>query len=392
MSRFNSTVEALAFGGRGIALNTEKKVFFIEGVWPGDQGIFEIIVEKKNYGQARLVELLKPSPERRSVIPCRYQGEGAASCGGCSWMIAEYPAQIRAKMSWVKELCEKNNLFSNPNFQLLPILESENEWSYRNRAQFKTDGKKVGFLAKGSHQIIDIEKCEILNSKMQKVLDSLRRELPHKEWTPRPPYSFRFLDVDDDLNFDGQDQIAELYELDQRRPFKQGNTLQNLKMRDWLMSELKGLRLSSQKTEAADLFCGAGNFTEILVESNCFEKVFAVEIASQSLQILAEKNIKNLEIVEGDLFQAKSVDKLCQRLSKVEILILDPPREGWILLDQLVQKLPMLKKIIYISCDAQTFFRDYRRIEKLGFMALKIQPIDLFPQTPHLELISVIQS
>ncbi len=139
------------------------------------------------------------------------------------------------------------------------------------------------------------------------------------------------------------------------------------------------------------MFCGSGNFTEVMSSTNLFKELYAVEVASNSLQELEQKKIEKVKIFECDLFHEKQVLRLAKEIKETEVLLLDPPREGWTLLASLVESLPRLKTILYVSCDLQTFFRDLRSIEKLGFKASKIQPVDLFPQTPHLEILAVIR-
>jgi 23S rRNA (uracil1939-C5)-methyltransferase len=382
MEPFEGKVQSLAHGGRGIVLGPNQKVCFVEGVWPGDTGLFKIVTEKKNYAEAELVKLIAPSSDRREELPCRYQGFSDSHCGGCSWMIAKYPAQVRAKFTLVAELCRKYKLIENPRFQLNPIITSQFEFEYRNRAQFKTDGERVGFLAKSSHKIVDVKSCAVLEISLNKRLGELRNTLPNHDWLPRPPHKFRFLEVD---------TSHEGVSIDKRFPFMQGNSGQNESMKALISNFLSQISKETQGSAALEMFCGSGNFTEVL--SNCnFEKIFAFEVSQTSIEALTKRGLKNVFPHKVDL----SVEKFKPEsfgipLSNVKVLLLDPPREGWVELRDFVPLMPNLSSIIYVSCDPQTFFRDASRVMENGFEVVSLTPVDMFPQTPHIELVAILR-
>jgi 23S rRNA (uracil1939-C5)-methyltransferase len=266
-------------------------------------------------------------------------------------------------------------------FELRPIQNSPSEFEYRNRAQIKTDGLVAGFLQKGTHKIVDIKNCLVLNKATQAQYQKIRESLPEKEWNPKPPYKFRFIDIDDE-SVDIQ--------LDKRLPFKQGNTEQNIYMRQ-LVSEWVKTRLQSDSSQnkALEMFCGSGNFTEVLSQSGVFESVLAYEVSEAAVEKLKSKNLKNVQVMAADLFSTKSLEKKsASKLNECGFMLVDPPREGWPEMASFVENLTNLKNILYISCDPVTLFRDLRNLMNCGYWVEVVQPVDLFPQTPHIEVMT----
>src|SRR5262249_26237901 len=137
-----------------------------------------------------------------------------------------------------------------------PIKGSPQIFGYRNRAQFKTNGEALGYVAADeTKRIVDIHECLVLNEKNQGTLAALREQLPNEQWEPSDDYEWNFIEVDDGTS-------AKDIKLNIRLPFRQGNTAQNDFMRAWLREQLAQL---SPKDEILELFSGSGNFTECLV-------------------------------------------------------------------------------------------------------------------------------
>lgn len=353
------------------------RIFFVRGTWPGDAGIFEITALKKNYGEARLHQLTTPSPERREA-PCPHHGLGPGLCGGCPWMIVPYPAQLKAKEQRLRQALSRSGL----EFQgdILPLWPAPSEWGQRNRAQFKTDGKRLGYVTPGTKILAPIEECRMLNASMENHLQKLRQRLPLADWEPTPPYVWNFLDVDDDL---APNEVV----INQRRPFKQGNTYQNERMKEWLKEKLAPLE---RKLAVVELFCGAGNFTEVIAELG-FARIVAAEVQGDSLKQLKEKKLPQVEVTPLDLFLPEAFKKLSQIIPSAPILILDPPREGLQNRKSFFEQLKGMKHIFYISCDLDSFIRDAKDFARHGFALQEVQGVDQFPQTPHLEVLTVFR-
>ena len=134
---FHAKVRDLSHKGLGVVDHPEGCVFFVPGVWPGDVGEFEILIQKKRYGFAKLIALQTPSLDRVSA-PCPYQGFEEGRCGGCAWMIGSYESQLKYKEHIIRHSLERAGIKT----KISPILPSANIFHYRNRAQLKTNGKE----------------------------------------------------------------------------------------------------------------------------------------------------------------------------------------------------------------------------------------------------------
>lgn len=282
-------------------------------------------------------------------------------------MFVDYPAQVEAKVNKVQALA--SHLESDCPVEFIAAPE---EFGYRNRAQFKATHEALGFVAANSDQVIDIESCLVLSEHNQALLGQLRLQdfglgKRRKRWLT--------LDVADGVSLD---QVGH----NRRLPFRQGNSQQNAHMQQWLKSSLGGL---DKEAPVLELFAGSGNFTSCLVESG-FKTITAVEVVDDALEELAE-SLPNVETLKCDLFDAQSVSGLMSRYQDVQLLVIDPPRDGFTSLADTIALLPRLQGFIYISCDLASFERDVACLE--GVFELKdLTGIDLYPQTPHVEILS----
>lgn len=379
--KFQAHVRDLTLKGLGVVDGPDGMIFFVQGAWPGDEGEFEILSREKRYGFAKTVALSKPSPFRVSP-ECPHQGFEVHQCGGCPWMIASSENQTLAKESLLNSALQRAGLLECI-VEKRPLLTSPSRTAWRNRAQLKTDGVQIGYVSAQSHSLAPIEDCLILEPHPRELLQKLKSALPNPDWAPKPPYHWNFIDIDDELSFA---QIS----LNARRPFKQGNTYQNQTMRKWIQSELAQLiAKESSLTESTvlELFCGSGNFTEILSELG-FANILAVESSSESLLQLQSKDLKNVQTQACNLFQPRNWGQLKTNRKQVEILLMDPPREGFEGIDKFLESFSNLRHIFSISCDVNTFCRDAKKLKEKSWTLRTLQPIDLFPNTPHIEILS----
>lgn len=372
---FTGVIRALSNEGWGVVNAPEGRVFFVAGTWPGDEGTFQVLSLKDRYGYAQVISLEKLSTERRQQVPCPHHGFTKSSCGGCPWMLADYSAQLSRKEARLRHDLVRAG-FQNVDSCVQPIWGAPSEFNYRNRAQFKTNGVQVGYVASESHTLVPIEKCLVLNDAMTMRLEHLQAQLPCADWVPVAPHRWNFIDLDEDSD-------CSHVLLNKRRPFRQGNTAQNQRMREWLHHLLKSEL--SQSVEMLELFAGSGNFTEVLLPFA--SKLWASEVVEVSVSQLAERFGSKVHSLKCDLFNFASVRILFRELlaQKIEFVFLDPPRDGAKIVCEDLGSLPLLKDIVYVSCDTPTLIRDLKALQKQGFQLLALQPLDLFPQTSHLE-------
>lgn len=373
--QFTATVRDLGTDGSGIVEHPDGQVFFVAGVWPGETARFAVTGFKQRFGFARLLELLEPSPAR--VMPaCAHHGTGASDCGGCPWQFISYPAQLAAKEERVRQALARLQLAA----EVAPIWGSPDLFGYRNRAQLKTDGRQLGYVAAGSRQLAPISDCPILTPANRATLQVLLQSLPNNGFRPGRKQDWTTLDIDEDIS------ATEVIP-NRRRPFRQGNTVQNARMREWLGDRVGQLDTSRSVLE---LFSGAGNFTEVLVAAG-FARILAVEGVEDSVQELAARKLPGVEARRYNLFAEADCSRLQEQARDSSILVLDPPRDGFKLAALLLTKKHRLRDVFYISCDPATFARDIETFTGAGFRAAEIQPLDLFPHTPHVELLCWLQ-
>ncbi len=372
---FTARVQDIAGDGRGVITHPDGRICFVPGVWLGEEGEFQLTAVKGRTGSAKLLSLNRSSAAR-VVAPCRYHGHGERDCGGCAWQFVDYQAQLTAKQARVEKVLGS---LCRPDV-IKPIWGSTQTFGYRNRAQFKTDGEHLGYLAAGSHRIVDVESCPILTEANQQTLSQLRLKLPSRNWLPARHRSWVTLDIDETV-------CADNASVNERLPFIQANDWQNQRMKEWLRRQAASLPCVEP---AIELFCGSGNFTEVLAQMG-FASILAVEVAGEALERLAQKQLPNVFTMGADLYRESALDTVIKRQPEAKTLILDPPRDG------LKQREPLLKKpkaskgisdIVYISCDLATLTRDLTDFIGAGYKLLEVQPLDPFPHTPHIELLT----
>ena len=233
---FNATVRDLSSEGNGVVEHPSGKTFFVPGVWRGEQGEFRITGFKGRYGFAELVMLTQASTARTEA-PCIHHGFSAGQCGGCPWQFVSYQAQLEAKQKRVEDSLSR--LEKAPSEKIKKIWESPKTSGYRNRAQLKTDGEKIGYVSLSTNRIAAIDDCLILNEKNRNTLQQLLKTLPRKDFRPtnrkrRDKRQWQTLDIDDQTS-------ADTVEPGKRKPFRQGNSEQNERMRVWLRERLSAL-------------------------------------------------------------------------------------------------------------------------------------------------------
>lgn len=375
---FKAQVKDLSLKGLGVVENPQGKILFVPGVWPGDLGLFTEEKAKKNYGFGRLLQLLERSPHRHESVPCPHQGFSSGQCGACPWMIADYPSQLEYKQKLLLTSLNKGQLIT-PTTKIEMVAGSPQSLGYRNRVQLKTEGHSIGFVSSGSKALSPIQDCLVLNEKMRNLLKALLRQLPNIAWTPPSHFIWSFLEFDD--SFTIEDIVA-----NKKMSFRQANEEQNILMKDWCEAWARSL---DPRQSLIELFCGAGNFTEVLSRSG-FREIFAIESDGSALKQLQDRSLAGVKTKKINLFSPRNWTSLIEwsRHSSPLYLFLDPPRGGFPQIDLFCSQISSLEKIMYVSCDLSGFVSDARKLKSQGWKLDKVQPVDQFPQTPHLELLA----
>lgn len=367
---FSATVRDLASDGRGIVAHPSGLTVFVPGVWAGETGRFRITELKNRLATAELVELVETS-SARAAPHCPHHGFQSGNCGGCPWQFIDYPAQLAAKQARIDTAARQ---IGGP--QPRPIWASSQVYGYRNRAQLKTDGQAIGYVSAGSHQLAAIEDCAILTDINRETLQGLRRKLPNSAWRPGKKSHWTSLDLDESCT-------ADTVQVNARLTFQQANTAQNQRMRQWLAARCATL---APDCTVLELFCGSGNFTEVLAGRG-FAHIVAVDGSGPAVEALAQRRLPLVSVLALDLFKPEGYGDLFRQHPSFDVLLLDPPRDGMRDLPLLLQGRPLPQDVFYVSCNPATLFRDLAALQERGYRVQEIQPLDQAPHTPHIEVL-----
>lgn len=379
---FTGTVSHLSQKGLGVVKNNlDGLSYFVYGAWPGDSGEFEIVdkpLNNKKFAYAKLIRLTQPSSQRQ-IPPCPHTNPAENACTGCPWMIADYTSQLTHKRNRFVYALQRVG-FDAAALNIGAVHPAPQQYGYRNRCQLKTDGVTLGFVSETSHRIAPINDCLVLNDACRDLLKAVQQQLPNTAWRSSDPLQWHTIDLDDAM------QADEIH-IDRKRPFQQGNTRQNEWMQAWLRRKCTDL---DKPGKVVELFCGSGNFTPIIAASDC-ASVLAFEADTDAVQLLKDKNLAKTTVQNADLFDAFTWKKLRPLICDANTLVLDPPRAGLKKHQGFFDSFQALNTIIYISCNPETFARDTWFFNQHGFSFEEIQLIDLFPHTPHVEILSVLK-
>lgn len=419
-------ITALTHGGRGIG-HFDGKAVFVPLTAPGDRVACRIIKAKKRFAEAELVDIIKPS-SLRTTPPCPYYGE----CGGCQWQHLPYREQLGWKEQIFADHLVRNDIAAADVIQ--PIVPSVDEWRYRNRVQLKChwtgDAMAIGFFRAGSHFVVDVADCLLLNPSIQSFYQCLHGELaaaPDPDCIPqvdlaagddgtmrmvlhvlpqaRGPIrtwlqSFAsrhhvnvFLQSGrkDTLERIHGDEVLTL-KIDEPEirlhygpgGFAQINSSQNRRM----ISEMVDLLALSGEEQVLDLFCGMGNFSLPLARRA--RRVVGVEDHAASIEY-ARHNASMNRIANVE-FHAEDAASTMKRLGAgdFDLVVLDPPRTGsYQVARELLNTMP--QRVLYVSCDPATLTSDLKPLVHDGYRVLASRAFDLFPQTWHIESMTLLQ-
>lgn len=374
-STFAGTVQDLVSDGRGVVTHPDGRACFVGGVWPGEKGVFRVSGLRGRIGFAELIELREASPYRIKP-PCRYHGFGSSACGGCPWQFMAYPQQLLAKQARIESSLQRIGVAA----PVGTIEPSPQVWGYRNRAQFKTDGTRLGFVARESNALVPVEHCLALSAQNNETLAQLVAQLPCRAWRPSSRGRWTTLDIDETTP-------ASAVSVNRRLPFAQANSAQNDYMRRWLQQKLAPLNRDS---EVIELFCGSGNFTQVIAAAG-FRRILAVEGAAEALESLRARALPGVECLQQNLFGEAAWGTVFRRAPAADILVLDPPREGLKNTKGLFGPHNTIGEVFYISCDLATLSRDLQAFIAAGYRVAEVQPLDQLPHTPHIECLVHLQ-
>lgn len=361
--------EKLISGGDALARVEEKSVF-IPGLLPGETAEVKITLEKSGFNRAEALEILTPSPHRRSP-PCPWAGE----CGGCAWQHMEEDFQRSSKAALVQEAFRRLGGTEIP----LPDVVAGKPWGYRNRIQVhKTKDGRVGFKSQGSPEVVPVEACLVAASSLSRWLTGINRD---RKEAPLPDQDrFLVFGLEDQLWIQGNSETVSLEIKGKILNFSLDGFFQsNLELLPELVEEV--VRLAGKGNQVLDLYGGVGLFGAFLAES--FQQVTVVEVVPQALE-LARTNVPR-----GKFFSGEVEAWLGKNPGSPDCVVVDPPRTG--LSEKVRRALVKMAspRIVYVSCNPDTMARDSRDLAAGGYRRESLKVFDFYPQTPHIEAVGL---
>ena len=352
---------------------------------PGETVVARIFRNHKNYSEADLLRIVNPSPERQEPSCCYY-----SKCGGCQYQHIAYPTQLEWKRRHVEETFLK---LGGIEIQARTPLHSEQIYHYRSKItphHQKPRNREighVGFLSSTNrNRIVDIEQCCIATAEINERLTIERQRLREKAQSGKMKKGSTLLlrHTMEGVTTDSGKIVTEKVG-EQVFQFKAGEFFQNNPhvlplMVDHVIQEATQTGLPY----LIDAYCGSGLFS--LCAASRFETCVGVEISDASIQwARANAKLNRIENCRYQVGDAKSIFQDIPFDPAQSVLIIDPPRKGCDqeFLDQVSRFRP--RSIVYVSCDPATQARDVKTLTSYGYAIDTVQPVDLFPQTRHIE-------
>ena len=399
-------LEKLTYGSDALGRLSDGRAVFVPFALPGETVSVRSLDEKRGHVRAGLVEVLEPSPDR--IAPkCRHFGV----CGGCHYQHLSYPAQLFAKTAILRDqLTRIGKIEAPPGKQ---IVSSSSEWNYRNHVQFHlSQAGKLGYVDAHSRNVIPITECHLpepplnalwprlefdpglglerlslrlgVDEQAMLVLESESPDAPELEL--EADLSVVHLAGDDAVVMAGDDHLI-MPVNDRSFHVSAASFFQvNTGMAGKMVSHLQAHLPVSPATTLLDVYCGVGLFSAFFAPR--VGRLIGIESSSSACEDFAI-NLDEFDNVE--LYEASAEEVLPVLDVKPDLVILDPPRAG--LEKSVLEALLLLgpARIAYVSCDPSTLARDAARLIAGGYRLTQVTPFDLFPQTYHIESISIFE-
>ena len=440
----DTVIESLATGGRGVA-RLDGFVVFVDRALPGDHVRVRVRSSRRRHGEADVVELLSPGPDR--VEPtCPHVG----ACGGCRWQALAYPAQLKEKEQLVRDAIAR--IAHLPDVPVDSIIGAEDTLEYRNKIELSftatSDGPALGFHRAGRwDEVLEVNRCYLVGDAPnaakdivqtwarqsglaaydQRLHEGVLRNLIIRHSARTGDLLLVLVTSDSDLP-----RVANLVdELQEHVPgfsgllhtrnsglaeVTHGHPTQVIAGRDWYREEILGLtlqvpwngflqtntamceRLYGIAIEEArltgsevvwDLYSGIGSIGLALARDA--GRVIGIEIVEEAVRQAtqnAERNqITNAEFIAGDV--AKAVQPLVESGAPMpDLVVIDPPRAG--LHPRAIKRVLELAPatIVYVSCNPTTLAGNALLLTEGGYRLERVRPVDMFPHTPHVECVA----
>jgi 23S rRNA (uracil1939-C5)-methyltransferase len=435
------TVDALAYGGAGVA-RLDGYVVFVQGAVPGDKVRAIVGKSKRAYAEARAIEILTPSAERIEPL---------AEHPGVPWQVLPYERQLVVKVEQVEDSLRRIGRLDG--FTMEPIVPAVQEWRYRNKLEYSFGEDEGGALVCGFHapgrwhEIVALSDCLLAspegNRAREAVLawcrsaglrpydrrsgEGLLRNLVVREGRRSGQLQLRLVTAPGTLDrdgltgaLDGLPGIAGVLwtQTDSVAETTQRGRTELLAGEERIDEELGGLhvRISPQaffqtNTEMAevlyelvvrsaglrgyervyDLYCGIGTIGLLMAPRAA--EIWGLELiedaVADAIAAARANEIDNVRFFAGDVRLA--LRELTERAGRPDVLVVDPPRAGLSqkIVRRIIEAAPA--RIVYVSCNPTTLAPNAAQLVEAGYALRRVQPVDMFPQTPHIECVALLE-
>ncbi|TSC94819.1 MAG: 23S rRNA (uracil-5-)-methyltransferase RumA [Candidatus Berkelbacteria bacterium Athens1014_28] len=431
-------IEKLVCDGYGLGRISDKdageksgKVFLIKKALPEDIVEVKIVSEKKNLIFGKIKNIISPSKFRINAKCSHFE-----NCGGCDLQNTSYENQLKFKDEIIMEIFAPTKIFARPE-KIIPA--SKNELYYRNsiRYFFQVQNGKINFARHDffDKNLLKIDRCFLQSEKNFEILELLKNILNNSLESKNSLWQLKIREgkytsqimieiITSDENLPAEKEIVESLKIipeiksiyqtiapykslkKMRRRLLFGSLVVLEKVGPFtfqispesffqtnscgvktLYDVIKKFAEVKINDKVLDLFCGTGTIGIYL--STLAKKVVGIEIVPEAIRDANDNakinKIKNIKFVCSD------INNLTIRQFSNHTIIVDPPRAG--LTKKLIDDLSKVnfKRLIYVSCNPMTFVRDLKLFESRGVIAEKIQPVDMFPQTHHIEIVGLLR-
>jgi 23S rRNA (uracil1939-C5)-methyltransferase len=372
-------IDALAAGGDAVGRAPDGRVVFVPLAAPGDRVSVRIWQERARFLRGRVEKLLEPGGARSDPL-CPVFGR----CGGCAWQHVRYEVQREAKSRILGDALARIGGFDagGP----IPVVASPSRYAYRGRTRVRVEAGRVGYRRRGSHALCPVSSCPVLVPELDTRLTELAAQPPRRdgEWElafgsgraravplGRPGGERVFLEV-------GGERIGFSPGV-----FAQSNAL----LLETLVERVAAAAGSGAL--ALELFAGAGFLTLRLARR--FERVVALEASAAAVRDL-RANLRGADLEGVEVHERRvELSAALFRCLAPDVVVLDPPRTGLPAGAVAALAASEARRIVYLSCDPATLARDLAGFRERGYRLRQVEGFDLFPQTPHVEALAVLE-
>jgi 23S rRNA (uracil1939-C5)-methyltransferase len=432
-------IESLAFGGAGVG-RLDGYVVFVQGAVPGDLVRAVVGKSKRSYAEARAVEILDPGPDRVEPL---------AGHPGAPWQVLPYERQLQVKHEQVDDALRRIGRLDG--YELEPIVPAIEQWRYRNKLEYSfgadpATGRLVcGFHAPGQwEQIVEIEDCllasEAANAARERVVrwcraaglepydrrsgEGFLRNLVVREGRRTGQLQVRLVTSPGALDREALTAAAAPVDgllwtqVEGVAETTQGGETELIAGVDRLEEQLGGLRLrispqafAQTNTEMAerlyglaieygafggfervyDLYCGIGTIALLLAPR--VAEVWGLELVEEAIADAIAgaryNEVDNARFFAGDVRLA--LRELVAEAGRPDVVVVDPPRAGLSqkVVRRIIEAAPT--RIVYVSCNPTTLAPNAAQLVQAGYRLRRVRPVDMFPQTPHIECVALLE-